>query len=66
MSEFAHLHVHTEYSLLDGMGRIGAILAPLIAGLLVDAGWDTPHLYYAFAVPMVIAVLSVRALTLHR
>ncbi|MCA9832821.1 MAG: DNA polymerase III subunit alpha [Thermomicrobiales bacterium] len=22
MSEFAHLHLHTEYSLLDGMGRI--------------------------------------------
>jgi len=49
-----------------GMGRIGAILAPLIAGLLVDAGWETPHLYYAFAVPMAIAVLSVRALPLQR
>ena len=22
MAEFAHLHLHTEYSLLDGMGRI--------------------------------------------
>ena len=22
MSSFAHLHVHTEYSLLDGMSRI--------------------------------------------
>ena len=22
MPEFAHLHLHTEYSLLDGMGRI--------------------------------------------
>ena len=22
MSEFAHLHLHTEYSLLDGLGRI--------------------------------------------
>ena len=21
MAEFAHLHLHTEYSLLDGMGR---------------------------------------------
>lgn len=49
-----------------GIGRVGAILAPAIAGLLVDAGWDTPHLYYAYAVPMVLAVLSVRALSLNR
>ena len=49
-----------------GMGRVGAILAPLLAGLLVDTGWDTPHLYYAYAVPMVLAVLSVRALSLTR
>jgi len=45
-----------------GIGRIGAILAPVIAGLLVDSGWATAHLYYAFAVPLVVAMLSVRAL----
>ena len=45
-----------------GIGRIGAILAPVIAGLLVDGGWATAHLYYAFAVPLVVAMLSVRAL----
>ncbi len=27
MSEFAHLHLHTEYSLLDGMGRIDEYVA---------------------------------------
>ncbi len=27
MAEFAHLHLHTEYSLLDGMGRIGEYVA---------------------------------------
>lgn len=47
-----------------GMGRVGAILAPVIAGLLVDRGWETTHLYYAYAVPMIVAVLSVRALRL--
>jgi benzoate transport len=45
-----------------GIGRIGAILAPVVAGLLVDRGWSASHLYYAFAVPLVAAVLSVRAL----
>jgi benzoate transport len=45
-----------------GIGRIGAILAPIIAGLLVDRGWGTASLYYAFAVPLVVALLCVRAL----
>ena len=26
MSDFAHLHVHSEYSLLDGLGRVDALL----------------------------------------
>jgi len=45
-----------------GIGRIGAILAPLTAGLLVDGGWATAHLYYAFALPFVGALLALRAL----
>ena len=45
-----------------GIGRLGAILAPVIAGLLVDRGWGASHLYYAFAVPLVAAVVAVRAL----
>lgn len=45
-----------------GIGRIGAILSPMIAGLLVDAGWTTSYLYAAFALPLLAAVLSVRAL----
>jgi MFS family permease len=45
-----------------GIGRIGAILAPVTAGLLVDNGWATAHLYYAFALPFVGALLALRAL----
>lgn len=45
-----------------GIGRIGAILAPVVAGVLVDRAWTTPWLYVAFAIPLVLAVLSVRAL----
>ena len=45
-----------------GIGRLGAILAPLTAGLLVDAGWETAHLYYVFAVPFIGALLALRAL----
>jgi benzoate transport len=45
-----------------GIGRIGAILAPITAGMLIDSGWESLHLYYVFAVPVLIAALAVRGL----
>ncbi len=33
-----------------GIGRIGAILAPTIAGILLDQGWDKQSLYIGVAV----------------
>ncbi|MBT2333057.1 MFS transporter [Variovorax paradoxus] len=45
-----------------GIGRIGAILAPLIAGMLLDRGWQPPHLYYAYALPLIAATAAVLAL----
>ncbi|WHS57654.1 MFS transporter [Pseudomonas sp. G2-4] len=38
-----------------GIGRIGAILSPTVAGLLLDSGWQPLHLYGVFAVVFVIA-----------
>lgn len=45
-----------------GIGRLGAILAPMIAGVLVDGGWGTSQVYYAFSLPLVGAMLTVLAL----
>ena len=45
-----------------GIGRIGAMIAPAIVGLLIDGGWKTSDLYYAFAIPLVIAMLTTVAL----
>ncbi len=45
-----------------GIGRIGAILAPLIAGMLIDRGWTPPSLYYAYALPLLVSMLTVLAL----
>ena len=45
-----------------GIGRMGAILAPLVTGLLVDAGWTAKNLYVVFAVCLVGAVFTVRAI----
>ena len=45
-----------------GIGRIGAILAPTIVGVLIDAGWKTADLYYVFSIPLIIAMLTVVAI----
>ena len=45
-----------------GIGRLGAVLAPLVAGSLLDSGWQSGHLYYAFAVPLVLAIGTVALL----
>ncbi|MGE8348875.1 MFS transporter [Pseudomonas helleri] len=38
-----------------GIGRIGAILSPIVAGFLLDGGWQPLHLYGVFAIVFVIA-----------
>lgn len=45
-----------------GVGRIGAILAPLTAGMLLDGGWQPSQLYYAYAMPLLAAMACVLAL----
>lgn len=42
-----------------GLGRVGAILSPTIAGFLAGAGWSMYALYLVFAVPLVIAAVLV-------
>jgi benzoate transport len=45
-----------------GIGRIGAIVAPLTAGMLLDGGWQPASLYYAYALPLVAGALAVMAI----
>lgn len=42
-----------------GVGRAGAILAPIAAGVLLDAGWTTVQLYLALAVVFLIGAMAV-------
>lgn len=42
-----------------GMGRLGSILAPMLAGALLGAGMEPPQLYFVFAIPMVIAGVAI-------
>jgi benzoate transport len=41
-----------------GIGRFGAILAPIISGALLDQGWTPAQLYVLFVIPYVIAALA--------
>jgi benzoate transport len=45
-----------------GIGRIGAILAPMATGALVDRGWHAEQLYWCFAGTFLIAALALCAM----
>ncbi|KLD70042.1 MFS transporter [Xanthomonas pisi] len=47
-----------------GVGRLGAILSPLCAGALLDAGWSPAMLYLACGVPLLFAAAAVVAMRL--
>lgn len=42
-----------------GFGRVGAIVAPLLAGVLIDFGWTAPSLFLIFTVPLVLGGIAV-------
>jgi len=42
-----------------GIGRFGAILAPLASGALLDRGWLPAQLYFFFSAPFVVAAVAV-------
>lgn len=45
-----------------GVGRIGAILAPLAAGVLLDYGWDKQSLYIGVGFVLLIAAIALSLL----
>jgi benzoate transport len=45
-----------------GMGRVGGILSPILAGFLLDAGWKPEQVFFAFAAPMLVAVVAASSL----
>ncbi len=47
-----------------GIGRVGAILGPYIAGILLAFGWEAKTLYIAFALPLLLAATTVARLNI--
>ena len=46
-----------------GISRIGAFLAPIIAGVLLSLGWEPHILFYMAAAPLLIGMVA--QITLH-
>ncbi|WP_206019504.1 MFS transporter [Pseudomaricurvus alkylphenolicus] len=45
-----------------GVGRVGAILSPLIAGALLELQWNNTLLFIVFSLPLVLSVITVRTI----
>jgi len=52
----------TALGLVIGMGRVGAIASPMIAGTLMDGGWQPTDLYFLFIIPMLIGAVVISML----
>ncbi|MCC9204364.1 MFS transporter [Arthrobacter sp. zg-Y769] len=52
----------TALGLVIGMGRVGAIISPTLAGVLMDGGWTPGDLYFLFVIPMALGAVIVSML----
>jgi hypothetical protein len=49
-----------------GIGRFGAILAPIASGALLDRGWSPAHLYGMYMLPFAVAALAMLGISSSR
>ena len=54
----------TGVGLAIGVGRLGAIAAPFVGGVLIEADLELSLIYAAFATPLVLAAFAVRSIKL--
>jgi len=53
----------TGVGLAIGVGRLGAIAAPFVGGLMLEANLDVSVIYALFAAPLILAGFAARAIT---
>jgi MFS transporter, AAHS family, vanillate permease len=53
---------NTGAGLSVGVGRVGAIVSPFVAGVLLDRGWSGSSTYVLFALPLLVAGAATLAL----
>jgi len=56
----------TGTGLAMGMGRVGSVVGPALAGVLIDLGWQRPSYFLVLALPLLIAALLLGALSVRR
>ena len=56
----------TGISIAIGVGRIGAVLAPMLAGVLLDAGLQPSTMFILFGLPMLGALVAQRSISFSR
>ncbi|WP_106476312.1 MFS transporter [Phytohalomonas tamaricis] len=52
----------TGTGLAMGMGRIGAVVGPYVAGVLIELGWERSSYFLVLALPVLVAALLLSAL----
>jgi benzoate transport len=53
---------NTGTGLAIGVGRLGGVVSPYLAGVLLSAGWRPAQAYMAFGLPLLLAAIAVAAL----
>ena len=48
-----------------GIGRLGAVIGPYVAGVLIGAGWERASFYFAMALPLFISAVAFLWLGVH-
>jgi len=48
-----------------GIGRLGAVIGPYVAGVLMSAGWDRPSYFFALALPLFLSAAALLWLGRH-
>lgn len=48
----------TGYGMIIGLGRLAAVVSPILGGVLLDHGWSVSSTIILFAIPLALAALS--------
>jgi benzoate transport len=58
-NEYSTRERSTAMGLAIGVGRIGAIISPALAGALLDAKWPQSGVYLLFVLPLLVAAVAI-------
>jgi len=42
-----------------GIGRLGAVIGPYVAGLMIETGWERSLYYFALSTPLLVSLAAI-------